>query len=216
MSVERAEQAVERALASTRHPVVLADVADNPGSGGTGDTSGLLKLLLQHDQPGTFVGIIHDPESVELAFELGEGQQSNFLIGGKINPEHGSPAAVTALIERLSDGDYTCTGPMNNGKLERLGRTALLRVDNVQVAVTEGRSSVNDPAMLTMLGLEISQLRLLALKVKGHFRAAFGDLVADIIDAESPGASMTDFTQFSFQHRLKPAYPFEPETTWQP
>ena len=215
-SVEPADRAVDRALAAKQHPVVLADVADNPGSGGTGDTAGLLRLLVQHDQPGTFVGIIHDPASTARAFELGEGSVAEFAIGGKINSQHGAPVVARARIQRLSDGDYHCKGPMNYGKLERLGKTALLKVGEVLVAVTEGRSSVNDPAMLEMLGLEIRELRVMALKVKGHFRAAFGDLVAQIIDAEAPGASMTDFTQHDFQHRLTPAFPFEADTAWRP
>ncbi len=214
--LQSAEAAVERALQATEHPLVLADVADNPGSGGAGDTPGLLRLLVARDAPGTFVGILFDPESAERAFALGEGAEGAFALGGKVNPEHGRPVRVDARVERLSDGVFTVTGPMMRGKRERLGRSALLRVGNVLVAVSEGRASVNDPAMLTMLGLDVRDLRVLALKVKGHFRAAFDPLVAQVIEAEAPGASMTDFTRLTYHRRLVPAFPFEIDTPYPP
>jgi microcystin degradation protein MlrC len=154
--LEPAESAVDRALAATDHPVVLADVADNPGSGGAGDTPGLLRLLLERDAPGSFVGILFDPESTDRAFALGQGSEASFALGGKVNPDHGPPVHVQASVERLSDGVFTVTGPMMRGKRERLGRTALLRVGNVLVGVSEGRASVNDPAMLSMLGLDVA------------------------------------------------------------
>lgn len=214
--LEPAEAAVERALAARVHPVVLADVADNPGSGGTGDTPGLLRLLLERDAPGTFVGILFDPESTDQAFALGEGATGAFALGGKVNTDHGASVRVEARVEHLSDGDFTVTGPMMRGKRERLGPSALLRVGNVLVGVSEGRASVNDPAMLRMLGLELADLRVLALKVKGHFRAAFDPLVASVIEAEAPGASMTDFTRLRYGQRLTPAFPFEPDTPYPP
>lgn len=213
---EPAESAVDRAFRATAQPVVLADIADNPGSGGTGETTGLLRILLERNVPATFVGIIHDPETTAHAFELGEGVQGDFVVGGKIEPAYGAPAGIQAQVVLLSDGDYVCKGPMNHGKLEHLGRTALLKHDNVLIAVTEGRSSVNDPAMIEMLGLDIQDLRVMSLKVKGHFRAAFGSLVAEVIDAEAPGASMTDFTEHAFTRRHQPAFPFELDTDFQP
>lgn len=214
---EPADEAVARAFdlaAAAERPVVLADVADNPGSGGTGDTTGLLRLVLERDPDRTFVGILYDPESVEQAFALGEGGAGAFAIGGKVNPQHGAPMQLSATVEKLSDGVYVCSGPMNHGKEEVLGRTALLRVGKVLVAVSEGRASVNDPEMLRMLGVEPSAMDLLVMKVKGHFRAAFGPLVGEVVDAESPGASMTDFTRLHFEHLPRPVFPLDPVVDW--
>jgi microcystin degradation protein MlrC len=209
-----AEEAVRRALSSSERPFVLADVADNPGSGGTGETTTLLRLLLEHGARNAFVGIIHDPEAVKKAFATGVGERARFSIGGKIEPRFGAPVLTDAVVQQLSDGEYTCAGPMLRGKRERLGRSALLRVESVLVAVTEGRASVNDPNMLHMLGVDPTEPRVLALKVKGHFRAAFGPLVARIIDAEAPGASMTDFTQLPFRNLTRPLHPFDPLESW--
>jgi microcystin degradation protein MlrC len=209
-----AEEAVRQALASSERPFVLADVADNPGSGGTGETTALLRLLLEHGARNAFVGIIHDPETVERAFATGVGQCARFSIGGKIEPRFGAPVRTDAVVERLSDGEYVCVGPMLRGKRERLGRSTLLRVDSVLVGVTEGRASVNDPNMLHMLGVDPTEPRILALKVKGHFRAAFRPLVARIVDAEAPGASMTDFTRLPFRNLARPLHPFDPLESW--
>lgn len=208
-----AEEAVREALTSTERPFVLADVADNPGSGGTGETTTLLRLLLEHDADA-FVGILHDPESVATAFATPAGATARFALGGRIEPTFGAPVEVDAIVERHSDGAFTYEGPMLRGKRDLLGRSALLRAGPVLIGVTEGRASVNDPNMLRMLGVDPTAPRILALKVKGHFRAAFAPIVARIVDAEAPGASMTDFTHFTYEALERPLHPFDSLRDW--
>ena len=43
-------------------PVVLADAQDNPGAGGTSDTTGLLKALVNKGARGAVMAILYDPE----------------------------------------------------------------------------------------------------------------------------------------------------------
>lgn len=210
-----AGQAFSAALAEERRPTVLADVADNPASGGAGDTTTLLKLLLEHDVKESFAGILFDPDTVAQAFALGVGGKGRFRVGGKINPHHGGPAEVEAEVVTLSDGSYVCKGPMLHGTRTGIGRAALLRAGNVEIGVAEGRASVNDPAMLEMLGVDWQAKRILALKVKGHFRAAFGDLVGAIINAEAPGAAPTELTSVPLRAVQRPIFPLD-EVDWQP
>ncbi len=161
------------------------------------------------------VTVTRDPETVAKAFDVGVGGVSTFQVGGKVNPSHGSPATVDARVAALSDGEYVCTGPMNRGARAGIGRAALLRAGNVEIGVAEGRASVNDPAMLETLGVDWRSKRVLALKVKGHFRAAFGEHVGAIVDAEAQGAAPTDLTSVPFAAVERPVFPLD-EVEWEP
>ena len=48
---EATEEAIRVAKTATK-PVILADVQDNPGTGGTSDTVGLLRALIAHKAKG--------------------------------------------------------------------------------------------------------------------------------------------------------------------
>jgi microcystin degradation protein MlrC len=63
------EAAVRHAMAAAPgRPVVLADVQDNPGGGGTGDTTGLLRALVELGAPGAVAALLFDPEAAARAW----------------------------------------------------------------------------------------------------------------------------------------------------
>src|ERR1700722_18786208 len=71
-----ADEAVAEALRLSQtaaKPIVLADIQDNPGAGGTSDTVGLLRALIAHRAPGAAIGMIVDPQAAAAAHEVGEG-----------------------------------------------------------------------------------------------------------------------------------------------
>ena len=59
------EEAVEKALAAGRDPAcrrcAFADVADNPGGGGRGNTMYLLRAFAEAGVKGALFGVIYDP-----------------------------------------------------------------------------------------------------------------------------------------------------------
>ncbi|MFP4457934.1 MAG: M81 family metallopeptidase [Clostridia bacterium] len=63
-------------------PVILADVADNPGGGGSGDTTALLREIIKRNIPKSAAAIIWDPETVQKAIQVGLGNSATFFIGG--------------------------------------------------------------------------------------------------------------------------------------
>ena len=200
--------ALTRALQSGG-PTILNDVADDPSSGGPGDTTSLLRLVLERDPEGAFVGVVHDPETTAQAFTVGEGEAGEFAIGGKMRHEHGEPVVVQARVEKLSDGIFVRSGPFARGKEDVLGRSALLRVGRVLVAVSDGRASANDAALLRMFGIEPTEAKLLVLKARGPLRVALGVPDADEVEAEAPGAAPSDVTQLPFVHLVRPIFPLD-------
>src|SRR5690349_8727142 len=67
-----AKRAIELSK-TAKKPIVLADVQDNPGAGGTADAVGLLAALLRNNATAAVTGMIHDADAATAADELGAG-----------------------------------------------------------------------------------------------------------------------------------------------
>jgi len=199
------EQGLERArrhlAEGARWPVAVVDPADNPLSGGLGDTTGLFRALLAStcDLPTVFA-FFHDPEVVDRAHAAGAGAELHVDIGGRIAPAFGAPVRFSAVVERLTDGRFRNSGPMERGVEVNLGRTAVLRRDNLRVVVSETCESANDPAWCVLHGIELADTALFCVKAKNHFRAAFGPLCGAVVTVDSPGPAPADLQSLPYRH----------------
>ena len=220
-----AEDAVLRAIASARDargPLVLADVSDNPASGGVGDHPHLLRTALERGVRNAVASLFYDPDTVAQAVEVGAGGSAEFRLGGKVGADV-EPIAVRATVRGLSDGRFTIHGPMNRGLKINIGRTARLSLiagpnmtspaGAVDVLVAERRHSTDDPEMLRMLGIEPVERDVLILKSKGHFRAAFGPIVREIVDVDTGGVATLDLQRLQFRHVRRPIFPLD-DVVW--
>ncbi len=199
-------QAIGIAHGATR-PVVMADTQDNPGGGGHGDTTGLLAELIRQDAQGAVLGLINDAESAAACHAAGLGATIPLMLGGKSD---GVPLAVTATVEALTDGRFTCTGPMGKGNPADLGPTALIRVSpGVRVIVVTRKMQALDQALFTHIGVQPSEQKILALKSSVHFRADFQPISEQVIVVAAPGPVVADpatlpFTNLRPTLRLRP------------
>ena len=112
----RGGAARHRAVAARRSkPIVLADVQDNPGAGGTSDTVGLLRALMRHKAKGAVIGMIVDEEAAKAAVETGEGNIMRRGIGAVVGYAGETPVEADWRVVRLGDGNFTGTGPFYGG-----------------------------------------------------------------------------------------------------
>jgi microcystin degradation protein MlrC len=195
--------------------VVLADTQDNPGAGGNGDTTGLLKALIEQQALDAVLGLLIDGEAAAKAHDIGLGFASSFRLGGRSNIPGDSPCEGEFTVERLGDGKFTCTGPMFKGFRMQLGNMALLRSKSspgVRVAVASRKCQAGDQEMFRHLGVEPRRSRILALKSSVHFRADFEPIAKEVLVVKSPGPALADPTEFVWTRlrkglRLRPLGP---------
>lgn len=204
--VMEAEEAVARALAAPRHPIVIADTQDNPGGGGHGDTTGMLAELLKQGAEGAVLAPMNDAEAAAACHAAGEGATVTLALGGKSD---GAPLQVTGVVERLSDGRFTLEGPMGKGNPANLGLTALLRVGGVGVVIVSRKMQAHDQAIFRHLGVEPAAQRIVVVKSSVHFRAHFQPIAAEVLVAAAPGPVVADpatlpFTALRPGLRLRP------------
>jgi microcystin degradation protein MlrC len=192
-------------------PVLLADIQDNPGAGGTSDTVGLLRALIAHRAKGAVVGMIVDPEAAEMATEAGEGARLECGIGAKIGYAGETPVEADWRVMRLGDGRFTGTGPMYGGAKFQIGPMALLtdEASGVSAVLAAKRIQAVDQEMFRHVGVEPAEVPILGLKSTVHFRAHFQPIAETILSVQSPGAHVSDPTELPYR-RLRPGIRLRP------
>ena len=193
-------RAVEEALRLAPQrtgPIVLADTQDNPGGGGHGDTTELLAELVRQGAKGAVVCLINDADSAGICHRAGVGAFVSLSLGGKSD---GMPFDTAAHVVRLTDGQFTLTGPMSAGNPANLGPTALIDIQGVRVIVTSRKVQAHDQAIIRHVGIEPSECPILALKSSVHFRADFTPIAGEIIVAIAPGPVVADPAILNFRH----------------
>ncbi|MCS7257659.1 MAG: M81 family metallopeptidase [Thermomicrobium sp.] len=204
------EEAADAIRSIRRGPLVLVDIADNPWSGGPGDSVELLRFLLREGVRPAALALVHDPDVVDHCFAAGTGATVEVLLGGKTDDLHGPPLQVRGIVRLLSDGRYVNAGPMLAGVTVDLGRTVVLLVDGIDVLVTERAESPIDLNVFRAHGIEPTEQRVVALKGKGHFRAAFEPIAERIVLVEGPGITGSDLNRLPFRNIRRPIWPLDP------
>ena len=202
-----AAEGIDRALAATKTPVLINETSDNPGAGAPGDGTHLLAELLARNVADTCFSHIADAAVVAAAHDAGQGAWITVELGGKVDALHGKPLPVTAEVRLVTQCRFVASTPMGRGGARDLGRSALLRIGQVDVIVTERKSQMLDDEMLKLHGIDLAACRIVAIKSSQHFRAFFEGAVAQIITVDTPGISTFDFTTFAFHSPARYLYP---------
>ena len=206
-------EAMRLAKTATK-PVILADVQDNPGTGGTSDTVGLLRALIAHKAKGAVIGMIVDPQAAEAAAEAGEGAILERGVGAVVGFAGETPVEASWRVVKLGSGIFTGTGPFYNGARFQIGPMALLtdEASGVSVVLACKRVQAADQEMFRHVGVEPSKVPILALKSTVHFRADFQPIAEIILPVRAPGAHITDPVELPYRNlrkgvRLRPEGP---------
>ena len=200
--------AVERAISAKEGPIVLADVADNPGGGAPGDSTFVLEELLRRKAKDVGVAIIKDPQAVEEAIRVGVRGTLKTRIGGKTDNYHGSPLEVSGTVRTVTDGFFTHKAGRVGLRVD-VGRTAVLDVDGIDVILTERSHAPNDPEIFRRNGIEPTEKKILLLKSRGHFRAAYEPFSKEVIEVDAPGLTTPNLKWFTYRNVPRPIFPLD-------
>jgi microcystin degradation protein MlrC len=209
------EEAVQQAIgllqdgSGDRRPVILADVADNPGGGGSGDTTELLRELFRQGVRGVAAAAIWDPESASQAIKVGVGGTAEFRIGGKAEPAYGAPVVVTGTVRAITDGLFVARGPMARGLTWNMGATAVVEAAGIKIVLNSTRIACNDADVFRSVGIDPADSPVLLIKSRGHFRASFEPMARTIIEVDAPGAANPGLDRYTYQRILRPIWPLD-------
>jgi microcystin degradation protein MlrC len=197
--------------------LLFADPADNPGGGGRGNTTYILKAMLDAGVKDALLGCMFDPPLAKEAHRLGVGTEFTCTFNSQEKTRFSEPLTCRAVVENLQDGSFMGRhGIMKEVQID-LGPCALLRIDGVQVVVITKRMQCLEPMMIERFGVDLRTLRSLIVKSRGHFRAGFDDIFANgqIVEIDAPGLTTPVLSRVLFENIPRPIYPLDPDMEWE-
>ena len=210
---------VDRGDHPEKEPVIIADVADNPGGGGRGNTTWLLKGLYEAKAKGAILGVFYDAPLVAEAKAKGVGSRFLARFNRAETDRYSEPFEAEAEVLHLSDGVFVGRDPGSRANMTvDLGPTAVLRVGTVTVVVISIRQQCFDPGHFEEFGVSVKDARTTVVKSRGHFRAGFSVYFRpdQVVECDAPGLTSPNLANFDWQGFSRPIYPLDMDARWSP
>jgi microcystin degradation protein MlrC len=211
------DDAVAKALAAGRDPslpaLAVADVADNPGGGGRGNTMFLLRAFAEAGVEGALFGIVYDPPLAAEAHAHGLHYHFEARFSRAETTKFSEPWTTPARVAALGDGNCVGRRGIYAGLRLALGPTAALAIGGITVVVVSHRVQCADPVFFEMMGLDIAKARSVAVKSRGHFRGGFDEFFGpeQIIEVDLPGLTSPMLARFEWTRLPRPVIPLDAE-----
>jgi microcystin degradation protein MlrC len=209
-SINAGRAAAER---SGDGPVILLDHYDNTASGGTMDTTEVLREILDQGLQDVAAFGIYDPDAVDVMVAAGVGSRVTITLGAKFHMDaletQSRPLEVTGSVKTISDGCFTVKGPMSTGSTMNMGTTVVLDTGNVQIIVISRHVEPYDLGCFSSLGIDPLQKTYLMLKSRIHYRATYRSIAKEIVECAGVGVCTSDYSQLNFNNVRRPIFPLD-------
>ena len=202
------DAAIEEARKVGDKPLLLADTSDQVGSGAPGDTTHVLRALIEAGIRDAAVVPIWDPLAVDICFQVGVGTKLVLRIGGKLEPQSGPPLDAEAevlflkrdAVQRQLETEYVS-----------LGDIAVVRVEGIEVMLTTTRTNVFSPSIFEWHGICLADKQVVSIKNLYKHRDVFAPLTRDQLFVATPGTSNPDWKSLRFVRLPRPIWPLDPD-----
>lgn len=203
------DDAITKALALARGPVVIADTTDNAGGGAASDNTTFLHRLIARGVAGSAVAPIWDPIAVRLLHDAGVGAKLPFRFGGKTVAASGLPVdADVEVIACVKDAYQSFAGAR-----VLVGDAAAIRTkEGVSAVLISTRAQAMGHDLFSNLGIDPREQRILVVKSNQHFHASYSEIAAEILYAEGDGPLPRDYRKLPWAKVRRPIWPLDGKT----
>lgn len=196
-SVEEALDEVGSSLWRKLGPVTLVDIDDIVGAGAPGGNTHIVEALVRNDRGLRVLVPLHDPEAVEMAWGVANGERIALVLKG--TPGYGQPEVpVEARVMSKRIGDS--------------GRTMLLGIGSFQVAISERPPLPIHPSFWQDLGTSPRDADAIVQKNFFHYRMFYLTTSFQHIPVVSAGA--TSFKRILAGQYRVPVHPVAKIEDW--
>jgi microcystin degradation protein MlrC len=197
-------------------PLLVLDVGDNIGGGGPGDSTVMLAEVLGRKASGAGT-TLHDPQAVAKLATVAVGGRVDVLAGGRSVDQDGAPVRLRGVLVGRHSGLYEEEHVAHGGfRFFDGGEMLGIRTDEgVLVVLTSKVIQPVSPAQYRAVGIDPDRLRAHIAKGVNGPRAGYARVCApDVVVADSPGITRNSVTEFHYEHRRVPMYPYELHATY--
>jgi len=195
---------------SDNGPLIIADYADNPGAGGYGDSTELLRALLDAGVTNACFGPMVDSEVAQALQKEVVGERIEITLGGKTDPLFGGGSlTLDAELVSVSNGAFIGDGPMLHGLSGSFGTSAVICVSGIEILVVSIPRQIMDLQQFKAFGIDPRNKRVVALKSMQHFRAAFEPIAGDVIVCDSGALCTPHYNRLPYRNVPRPIFPLD-------
>jgi len=187
-------------------PIVLADAGDGTAGGAEGDSTVLLRALLESPVPGPCLLLVTDPDAVARCATAGVGADLSLDVGGKLTPAFFQPVRVTGKVRMLSDGRFQMKLPPIPADR---GLTAVLQIGDIFIVLSRKPVYTWDEECYRSVGLFPREAKLVQVKSPGGFRQTYEPFAKAIIDVDTPGPTDSDVARLPYRRVTRPLFPLD-------
>ena len=222
-SLTSVEDAVALAVARTEDPklpaIIFSDAGDNPGGGGTGNTTWLLAALADGGVKDVLYGSFYDPALAAEAHQRGEGVRFEAGFNRDGETEFSKQVSMPAKVLSLSDGRFVGRRGIYAKRALDLGACCALSLgedEGIVVIVVSKRQQTADPMFFEQFGIDIASARTVCVKSRGHFRAGFDEWFSpeQVYEIDTAGLTSPVLERFEWRGLPRPVYPLDEDVVW--
>ena len=181
--------------------VTMADASDVVTAGAPGDSTHLMRALLEQATGLLTYCAVRDPDAIATLWSRAVGDVVALSIGGTLDPARSAPLPVRGSV--LSKHDR-----------HGFGKTVVLAVDHLRVVITDGPAMVMRPSFYTEVGLSLWRADIAVVKNFFPFLMFFLAYNRKTIFVRTSGT--TDFDA-AFQLQFDgPVHPRDAVDDWHP
>lgn len=202
------EAAVAAARASRVRPFLLAQSADAPTAGASGDSPALIEPLAALAPDLVSYVTAADPAAVEQCHRAGMGAEVTVQAGAGLDDRWHPPVSVTGVVIGAGAGSYRLEGVGFHGMEVSMGRYATLAAGNLRLLLSERPAWTADPATFRFVGLPPEQADVIVVKSCSDFRPNF-PTSSCAITVDVPGAASPRLERLTFHRAPRPMWPLD-------
>ncbi|MBT4981273.1 MAG: M81 family metallopeptidase, partial [Gemmatimonadetes bacterium] len=191
------QEAVRRAQEAEKGLVILSDTGDSVFGGATGDSTTILAELVRQEVSSLALVPMVDPETVEAAIAAGVGGTLTVMVGGKLDPNFGTPLELTAEVVAIGGGRFDVN--MLGFESFDLGQAVLLAVGAIRILVTEKRGiGGNHPSVYEHFDIDLADAKMVVLKTASNWQF-YQQWISEVIRVDTPGGTTSHLEELPWQ-----------------
>ncbi len=191
-------------------PIIIVDSGDVTTAGGSGESTEVLRAVLDTGYPGQVSVNVVCPAAVNAAVAAGENANIRLTIGMGKPGQFNAATQVDGVVVKILSTAVTLSGPSIGGVSVDAGTRVYVRAGNLHLILLEHTTFLFDPALLREIGIQPEAMDIIVQKSHKLFRAGYKDIVKTIILADTPGYTDSNLKRLPFAFVTRPLYPLDP------
>ena len=192
---------------------VLVEPSDNIGGGAPGDSTGVLRALIERRIPNAAI-CINDPEAVQRLSSLGPGAKIMLPIGGRGSWLDAGPLTLELELVRRGDGKFELEDKQSHlasmcGDRFDMGPCAVVRHGGITILLTSIRTPPFDLGQWRSQGIEPTALSVIVVKAAVAHRRVYDPIVTRMLWVDTPGPCTSNLRSLPYRKIQRPVFPLD-------